>query len=76
MKNNITYMLLSALILVALPAGCSSKKNKAAKGKTEHEVTINNNVDSISIQEINEASAAQEDAAVAEDVNTVNISKF
>jgi hypothetical protein len=76
MKNNIAYMLLSALILVALPAGCASKKNKSAKAKTEHEVTLNNNVDSISIQEINEASVAQEDASVVEDANTVNISKF
>lgn len=74
MKNNITYMLLSALILVALPAGCASKKNKSAKA---NEVTINNDVDSISIHEINETTAAQqEDASVAGETNTENISKF
>jgi hypothetical protein len=72
MKNNITYMLLSALILVAVPACCGSKNNKAAKA---NEVTLNNNVDSISIQEINETSA-QQDASVLEETNTVNISKF
>jgi hypothetical protein len=71
MKNNMTYMLLSALILVAFPACCGSKKSKTAKAKTEHEVTINNDVDSISIQEINETSAAQQ-----QEINTENISKF
>lgn len=70
MKNNITYMLLSALILVALPAGCASKKNKTVKA---NEVTLNNNVDSISIQEINETSVAQEDVSTE---TLQNISKF
>ena len=73
MKNNIPYVLLSALILVALPACCGSKKNKPAKA---NEVTLNNAVDSISIHEINETSAAQDDAAVEQDANTMNISKF
>lgn len=74
MKNNITYMLLSALILVALPACCGSKKNKTAKA---NEVTLNNNVDTISIQEINEkTSAAQEDVSVQQETDTQNISKF
>lgn len=68
MKNNIIYMLLSALILVALPACCGSKKNKTTKA---NEVTLNNEVDSISIQEINETSAAQQQETITE-----NISKF
>jgi|GEM_PF-3347828 hypothetical protein len=74
MKNNIAYMLLSALILVALPAGCASKKNKTPK--TEHAVTLNNDVDSISILEINETSSAVQDASVIEEAHTENLSKF
>lgn len=70
MKNNITYMLLSTLILVALPAGCASKKNKSTKA---NEVTLNNAVDSISIHEINETSAQQ---SVIEETHTENINKF
>lgn len=66
MKNNI-YMLLAALILVALPACGGSKKAKNVKA---NEVTINNNVDTISIQEINEVSEN------LEDTSSLNISKF
>jgi hypothetical protein len=73
MKNNITYMLISALILVALPACCGSNKNKSTKA---NEVTLNNAVDSISIHEINETSAQQDNASVIEETHTENINKF
>lgn len=58
-------MLLSTIILVGLPACCGSKKNNA-KAKTEHEVTLNNEVDSLSIQLVDEQSATttHEDNAV------------
>ena len=53
MKNNSVYILLSALMLVALPACGGSKNNKKTKTKAEHEVIINNEIDSLSIQKLN-----------------------
>jgi hypothetical protein len=70
MKNNITYMLLSALVLVALPACGGSKKN--SKAKTE---TINNAIDSLVITEIGQVNEATQQEAPA-DAAADNISKF
>ena len=69
MKNNIAYILLSALILIALPACGGSKNNKITKTKTEHEVTINNEIDSLSIQLISDEMQSSDDAELT-------ISKF
>lgn len=74
MKNNITtYMILSAMILVGLPACCGSKKNKNTKA---NEVTLKNNVDVISIEQIGENSDAQAQEDVAVETPADNINKF
>jgi len=68
--KNITYMLLSTLILVALPAGCASKKKNSMK-KTE----INNAIDTVSIERVDEQESEtthEDEAAAVEE----SISKF
>jgi len=77
--KKITSILLSTLVLVALPAGCASKKKNSTKAKAEHEVTINNEIDVIEIHKVDEASALQDDTPIIadhEDVETENINKF
>ncbi len=53
MKNTMNT-LFSIIILVALPACCGSKKKNTKVQKEDTMVTIYNNVDTISIEKVNE----------------------
>lgn len=50
MKNTM-YILLTAVVLVAVPACCGSKKKNQTK---KEEITLNNAIDTVSIESVQE----------------------